>query len=92
MEVYLLVQHPVQDLYDGLYYVLEVTHVVIYLEKHHERHLRFHRVVVVQNMINDPRYYRYCKRECLDQVHNKITKNKTTRILMERKQSKEIVF
>ena len=27
-----------------------------------------------------------------DQVHNKIKKNKTTRILMERKQSKEIVI
>ena len=66
--------------------------MVVHLGKRHKYLLRFHQVVVLQNMINDSGHYRHCKRECPDQVHNKIKKNKTTRILMERKQSKEIVF
>ena len=65
--------------------------MVAHSEKHHEKHLRFYQVVV-QNMSIDPRHYLYYKRECSDQVHNKIKKNKTTQILMERKQSKGIVY
>ena len=61
---------PDKDLYDGLYYVWVVTHVLVHLEKRHENNLRFHRVVV-QNKINDLGHYRYYKHECLDQVHNK---------------------
>ena len=60
--------------------------MVVHLEKLHENHLRFYRVVV-QNMIIDSGHYRHCKCECPDQVHNKIKKNKTTWILMEKKQS-----
>ena len=66
--------------------------MVVHLEKHHENHLRFYRVVVVQNMSINPRRYQYYKRECSDQVQNKIKRNKTTQILMERKQSKGIVY
>ena len=65
--------------------------MVVHLGKCHKELLRFYQVVF-QNMIIDSVHYRHCKCECLNQVHNKITKNKTTRILMERKQSKEIVF
>ena len=64
--------------------------MVAHSEKHHENHLRFYGVVVVQNMSIDPKRYQYYKRECSDQVHNKIKKNKTTQI--ERKQSKGIVY
>ena len=67
--------------------------MVVHLERRHKNHLRFHRVVVVQNKtLNDLGHYRYYKCECPDQVRNKIKDNKTTLILMDRKQSKEIVF
>ena len=46
--------------------------MVVHLEKYHENHLIFNQVVVVQNKINDPGHYWYYKRECMDQVHNKI--------------------
>ena len=50
--------------------------MVAHSEKHHENHLRFYGVVVVQNMSIDARRYQYYKRECSDQVHNKIKKIK----------------
>ena len=57
-------QLQVKDVYDDLYYVSEVTHVVVRFEKHHENLLRFHLVVFVQNKINDSGHYdRYYKCE-----------------------------
>ena len=49
--------------------------MVVHLGKRHKNLLRFHQVVVVQNMINDSGHYRHCKCECPDQVHNKEEQN-----------------
>ena len=65
--------------------------MAFHLAKRHKNILRFHQVVV-KNMINDLEHYEHSKRKCLNQVHNKIKKNQTIRILMEREQLKEIVF
>ena len=51
--------------------------MVVHLGKRQKKLLRFHQVVVVQNMINDSGHYQHCKRECPDKVHKK----KRTRLL-----------
>ena len=55
--------------------------MVVHLEKRHKNHLRFYRVVVVQNMIVDLGHYQHCKCECPDQVHNKIKRIRQPRYL-----------